>query len=148
MVNRVNILQRYYQLPILGTLDMSGNFHQKGLCQLVETLIFICMQKINFIYNFFFEILERHCKFTILGTLGMLDHPIKIIASICSKLSCLSACKKSTSFSRFFWRYCKDMQTSYFGHFGHAWPHTSKMTASILRNLWSCLSTGKKSKGT
>ena len=37
--------------------------------------MFICMQKINFISNFFFEILQKHWKFTILGTLGMLDHP-------------------------------------------------------------------------
>ena len=33
----LNILQKYYQLPILGTLDMSGHFHQTQLCQLVET---------------------------------------------------------------------------------------------------------------
>ena len=25
----LNILQKYYQLPILGTLDMSGHFHKK-----------------------------------------------------------------------------------------------------------------------
>ena len=25
-----DILQKYYQLPILGTLDMSRHFHQKG----------------------------------------------------------------------------------------------------------------------
>ena len=33
----LNILQKYYQLPILGTLDMSGHFHQKQ-CQLAENL--------------------------------------------------------------------------------------------------------------
>ena len=37
--------------------------------------MFICMQKIKFIYIFFFEILQRHFKLAILGTLGMLDHP-------------------------------------------------------------------------
>ena len=37
--------------------------------------MFTCMQKINFISNLFFEILERHCKPVILETLGMLDHP-------------------------------------------------------------------------
>ena len=26
----LNILQKYYQLPILGILDMSGHFHQNG----------------------------------------------------------------------------------------------------------------------
>ena len=38
----LNILQKHYQLPILGT---SGHFHQKWKCQLVKTLMFICMQK-------------------------------------------------------------------------------------------------------
>ena len=26
----LNILEKYYQLPILGILNMSGHFHQKG----------------------------------------------------------------------------------------------------------------------
>ena len=50
----IKILQKHYQLPILGTLDMSGHFHQKQLCQLVETLLFICMQKMNSIPNCLF----------------------------------------------------------------------------------------------
>ena len=132
----LNMLQKYYQLPILGTLDISGHLHQKQP-QLVKTLMFICMEKmnslpnfffwdivkilqtyyfeyfenawsypavmivspcrhlwcpkcwnqlvgnfdvylhakINFISNFFFKILWRHCKHAILGTLGMLDYP-------------------------------------------------------------------------
>ena len=32
----LNILQRYFQLPILGTLEISGHLHQT--CQLVATL--------------------------------------------------------------------------------------------------------------
>ena len=36
--------------------------------------MFICTQKINSISNFF-EILLRHCKLAILGTLGILNHP-------------------------------------------------------------------------
>ena len=32
------------------------------------------MQKINFISTFFFEILQRHWKLAIFGTLGMLGH--------------------------------------------------------------------------
>ena len=35
---------------------------------------FICIQKIKFIFNFFFEILWRDCKLPILATLGRLDH--------------------------------------------------------------------------
>ena len=38
-----------------------------------------------------------------------------------------------------FWRYCEDIQTSYFGHFGHAWLHKLKMIVSTCRRL-QCLS--------
>ena len=47
----LHILQRYNQLPILGTLDMSG--HQR-----VETLMFICMQKWTPSLTYFL----RYCK--------------------------------------------------------------------------------------
>ena len=50
-------LQKYYQLLILGTLNMSGYFGQEQKCQLVETEMFIYMQKMNFIHYFIFEIL-------------------------------------------------------------------------------------------
>ena len=33
------------------------------------------MQKVKFISNVYFDILQRHCKLTVLGTLGKLDHP-------------------------------------------------------------------------
>ena len=36
----------------------------------------------------------------------------------CRKLLGLSAGKKPVSFPMLFWRYCKDMQTSYFRYFG------------------------------
>ena len=42
---------------------------------LYGTLMFIYKQKINHNSNFFFDILQRHCKLAVLGTLGMLDHP-------------------------------------------------------------------------
>ena len=77
-------------------INLVGNFNAQGVeINFQETLTFICMQKINFIFNFFFEIL--YCKLAILGTLGILDQSLKIILSNCSKLSCLSVCKKSTS---------------------------------------------------
>ena len=50
-------LQKYYQLLILGTLNMSGYFHQEQKSQLVETQMFIYMQKMNSIHDFIFEIL-------------------------------------------------------------------------------------------
>ena len=46
---------------------------------------------------------------------------------------------QSISFPTFFWRYCKDMQTSYFGYFRHAWLHTPKMILSTCRKP-RCLS--------
>ena len=49
--------------------------------------------------------------------------PIKIILSICSKLSCLSACKKSTSSLNSFLRYCKEIANLLF------WV------------IWACLAT-------
>ena len=49
----LNKLQKYYSVP-LGTLAMSGCFHKTRQCQLVEILLFICMQKMNSTPNFFF----------------------------------------------------------------------------------------------
>ena len=66
-----------------------------------------------------------------------------MILSTCRKPSCLFAGKKSTSSPMLYWRYCKDMQTSYFGYFGHAWLHTPKMIVSTCTRLW-CLSVCKK----
>ena len=42
-----------------------------------------------------------------------------------------------------YWRYCKDIQTSYFGYFRHAWLHSLKMIESTCTRLW-CLSVCKK----
>ena len=60
-MNILNIMQKYYQLPILETLNMSGHF-TINQCQLPETLMFICMQKMNSIPNFSFEDLQT-CYF-------------------------------------------------------------------------------------
>ena len=45
----LNTLQKYYQRTILGTLDMPVHLHRNQYCQLVETMMFTCMQKINFL---------------------------------------------------------------------------------------------------
>ena len=66
-----------------------------------------------------------------------------MILSTCRKPLCLFAGKNSSSPPILFWRYCKDMQTSYFEYFGHAWLHTSKMIKSTCTRLW-CLSVCKK----
>ena len=51
--------------------------------------------------------------------------------------------KKTTLSPMLYWRYCKDMQTSYFGYFGHAWWHTPKLIVSTCTRIW-CLSACKK----
>ena len=40
-----------------------------------------------------------------------------------------------TSSVLFFFRYCKDTQTSYFGYSGHVWLRTSKLVPSTCRKL-------------
>ena len=49
----LNILQKYYQLHILGTLDMYGYLHQKQQWKIAESLMFMCLQKMNSISNVF-----------------------------------------------------------------------------------------------
>ena len=75
--------------------------------QLVEFLMFICMQKINFISNFFFKLLQRHanCYFRNFGNTW--PSPSRIILSIYRNLSWLPACKKSTSPFILFLKYCR-----------------------------------------
>ena len=63
---------------------------------------------------------------------------LKVNLSICRKPLCLLAGKKSASSPMLYWRYCKDMQTSYFGYFGNLWLHTPKndrLTHFILQNF-------------
>ena len=47
---------------------------KKGKYQHVEALTFICVPKMILIPNFFFEILQRYCKFVTLSNLKTLDH--------------------------------------------------------------------------
>ena len=106
-------------------------------------LAFICWQKINLILHVFFEILQRYCKLVIFGTLGIpgYAHP-----QWCYQLEEIFVFiyRQNIKFTPiFYWRYCKDMQTSYFGYFEYAWLRTPKMIVSTCRNLW-CLSPCQK----
>ena len=92
-------------------------------------------KKINFIL---LEILQRCCKLAILGPFGMLGYAYPKCYYKITEHFCLSAGKKSTLSSIFFWRYCKDMQTTYFGYFGQAWLCPPKKITSTCRKLW-CL---------
>ena len=71
----------------------------------------------------FFEMLYRHCKLAILGTLEMLDHLHQNHSINLSKFSYVSACKKSTSSLTSFLRYCREIANFLF------WV------------IWACLAT-------
>ena len=110
-------LQKYYQLLILGTFNMSGYFHQEPKCQLVETEMFICMQKINFISPTSFM---RYCKTFQTFCFGNFGN------------ACPSQQKSLYQFEgnfqayllqlqpTFFLKYFKEIANLYFGQFGHA----------------------------
>ena len=57
---------------INNNMNLVGNADVQSVeINFQETLMFICMQKINFITQFFIKILQRNSKFVILGDLGM-----------------------------------------------------------------------------
>ena len=92
--------------------------------------MFSFMQKINFITHFLLKILQRNSKRVILGNLGISGHVYQQV-------------KNLFHHPCFFWRYSKDMQTSYFGYYGHACLGTLKMIASTCKAL-RCLSACEK----
>ena len=93
---------QYWQYHLVGNFDT-----QRVEINLQETLMFICMEKNKFISNFFLGIVKalQTCYFGNFGNAW--PSPSKIIVSICRKLPCLSACKKSTWSLTSFWKYCK-----------------------------------------
>ena len=103
--------------------------------------MFICMQKINLMFLGYCKEITNLLFWRFWECLTI---PLKIIVSICRKLSCLSACKKLISSLTFFIRYCKEIANLLFWLFGHTWSHKPKMIAWICKNLW-CLSAVEKS---
>ena len=89
----VKILQ-IANLHILGNLDMTGHTHLKCTINLKKPMMFICRQKINFIFHVFLEISQRYYKLVILGTLGITGPAHKVILTTCRKLLSLYAGKK------------------------------------------------------
>ena len=88
----------------------------------------------NLILHIFLEILETY----VLGTLCMpgYAHPkwyYQLVENFCVYLNA-----KKQLHPPCFSGYCKDIQTSYSGHFWHAWLPTPKMKVSTCRRL--CLS--------
>ena len=127
-----------------GNFSNNWPFHQNHNINLKETFMLIWMQKINLITHFFLKILQRNKKCVILdnlgmpghlSTLGMPDYAHPKLYYQLAKNVCLFADKKSTSSHMLFLQYFKDMQTSCFKYFGHAWLHTPKMIVSSCRNV-------------
>ena len=98
----------------------------------------ICRQKIKFILHVFLKILQRYCK-NVLGTLGMpgYGNPKWYYHLVENVRAHLQAKNSTSPPPMLFWRYCKDMQTSYFGYFGHAWLQTPSMIVSTWRRFRS-----------
>ena len=91
-------------------INLVGNFDaQSAEINLQKTLMFIYMQKINFIFNLFLRYFKDIANLLFWKLWECLTIPIKIILSICSKISCLSVCKKSTLSLDSFLRYCKEI---------------------------------------
>ena len=101
---------RYCKLVILGILGRLATPVKKDSINLLKTLMFPCMQKINCISNFVLEISERYKIFWVLET-GVAKYikTVKKVVSTGRKFRCLSACKKSTSSLTTFLRHCKDI---------------------------------------
>ena len=101
---------RYCKLVILGILGRLATPVKKDSINLLKTLMFPCMQKINCISNFVLEISERYKIFWVLET-GMAKYikTVKKVVSTGRKFRCLSACKKSTSLLTTFLRHCGDI---------------------------------------
>ena len=105
-----------------------------------KSLSFTWSQKNYFILHVFLEIFKRYCKPDILGTLGMpgCSHPkwygqlVKNFVFICWQ--------KSTSSFAFFWKQCKDTQTSYFGYYVYIQLRIPKIisTCRKLQYLSTC----------
>ena len=131
------IFQKYYQLLILGILDMPGYFHQKRYCKFVELWCFYACKKwtpsldsslryCKDIANLLLWIL-RKCLITAIknDTITLFETLSKVLKSTRTKLWCLPAYKKLHLWL-LLWDIVKTLQTCYFGNFGNAWPFPSK----------------------
>ena len=76
---------RYCKLVILGILGRLATPVKKDSINLLKTLMFPCMQKINWIPNFVLEISQRYYKFFWVLETGLAKH-IKTIKKVVSTL--------------------------------------------------------------
>ena len=76
---------RYCKLVILGILGRLATPAKKDSINLLKTLMFPCMQKINCIPNFVLEISQRYYKFFWVLETGLAKH-IKTVKKVVSTL--------------------------------------------------------------
>ena len=100
----------------------------------MKYLMFFCKQKSNFILPVFKDIGNLLCWVFWASLVTHIQDDTttlyKTFVFIWRKKK-----KKKKSWPMFFWRYCKDTQTSYFGFFGYAWLDTHNMTKSDCRKF-------------
>ena len=121
------ILQTCYSESLLRMLDhihqqhhLAGNFDTLSVeINLWKTLMFICMQKINFMNQFFPKVLQRNSKLVILVIWGCLATHNKTDTINLSKT--LSTEKKSRSHPPYFLGDIAKIYNAFFNwYFGHA----------------------------
>ena len=118
--------------------------NKSNVIKLLESLMIICMQKINFITHFIHEILQRYCILVILSTLGMPGngHQTQWYQLVGKFNVCLHV-KNQLHPSLNSRDIARIWQTFYFSYFEHVWLCSPKKSSINFRKL-SCLSTREK----
>ena len=117
---------RYCKLVILGILGRLATPVKKDSINLLKTLMFPCMQKINCIPNF--------------GTWTGLAKHIKTIKrqyQLAENLDVYQHAKNKLHRSLLSWDITKILARCYFEYLRHAWLHPSDMTVPAFWILWS-----------
>ena len=123
---------RYCKLVILGILGRLATPVKKDSINLLKTLMFPCMQKINCIPNFVLEISQRYYKFFWVLKTGLAKH-IKTIKN----LDLYQHAKNQLHHLLLFWDIAKILHSCYFEYFRHAWLHESDMIVPTFWIFWS-----------
>ena len=125
-------MQKYYYFPILSTLDMSGNFHQKQWCQIV---IPIFLRYYKDIAHLLLWVLWE-CLIIIINNDSITFKKtliLKVLKSTCIHLYT----KYQLHLELLFWDIVKILQTCYFEYFENDWSCQSIMIVSLYRKFWS-----------
>ena len=122
----------------MGILDRLATTVIKDSINLLKTLMFPRMKKINCIPNLVLEISQRYKFFWVFET-GLAKHTktLKKIVLTYRKFSVYQHAKNQLHCSLFSWDISKILHSSYFEYFRHAWLHPSDMTVPTFWILWN-----------